>query len=675
MNLNHRPEINGLKAIAIISIIIYHAQVNLFNELIFKGGFLGIDIFFVISGYLVSLSIFSNFYKTGTFKFINFFSNRLKRILPNLLFVMVISVLIAWFALSPNDLINFSKSLISSIAFNSNFYFHFSGNAFGEYNSLTKPLLHTWSLSVLVQFYLIFSLCLLLIFKFFKKYLFHILFLLFLISFIFADFYSKSNPSLSFYILPTRFWELILGSLLAYLELKSNHRITQKKINPIMPFVGLMLISISLFFFNDQMFYPSFFTLMPTVGVCLFIWFSNKDEIFTKLLSSKFFVGIGLISYSLYLWHYPIFAYARSSGLIQEGYINKILIALSIIILSFISYFLIEKQIIKKKYSLKLFLNSLLSITITLVLLNFVIINQNGFTNRVPEIIGKNITQISPASALKNQNGEACFNNLEGCKFNINGGGTIFAIGDSHMSALSYNLKDRVIKRNYSFVTSLYGNCLYFPGFDKYYKKTNKISNKCLNSYFLDLEKKLLNKNNSIVIFGGRFPLFIEKSYFSNLEGGKEKKELRWLHEMRPVDNYRNIGESFKASVEKLNKNGNKIILIYPIPEAGWNIPNKIFKEFFIFKKNLIQQNFIHTSYKIYIDRTKSSFKLLDSIKGKNIYRVYPHKLFCNTIIKDRCITHNKNDIFYFDSHHVSSKGSELINNLILKEITKIEKN
>jgi peptidoglycan/LPS O-acetylase OafA/YrhL len=670
MNLNYRPEINGLKAIAIISVIIYHAQINLFNELIFKGGFLGIDIFFVISGYLVSLSIFSNFYKTGTFKFITFISNRLKRILPNLLFVLVISVLIAWFALSPNDLINFSKSLISSIAFNSNFYFHFAGNAFGEYNSLTKPLLHTWSLSVLVQFYLIFSLCLLLIFRFFTKYLIHILFLLFLISFIFADFYSKNYPSLSFYILPTRFWELILGSLLAYFELKSSDRNTKKKINIIMPFVGLTLISISLFFFNDQMFYPSFFTLVPIFGVCLIIWFSNKEGIFTKLLS-----GIGLISYSLYLWHYPIFAYARSSGLIQGSGSNKILIALLVILLSLISYFLIEKKTIKRKYSLKSFFNYLLLASIILVLINFMIIKHNGFTNRVPEIIGKNINYISPASALKNQNGEECFNNLEGCKFNINGLKTIFAIGDSHMSALSYNLKDRVIKKNYSFVTSVYGNCLYFPGFDKYYKKTNKISDKCLNSYFLDLEKKLLNENNSIVIFGGRFPLFIEKSYFDNLEGGKEKKDLSWLHEMRPVGNYKNIEESFKDSVKKISKNGNKIILIYPIPEAGWNIPNKIFKDFFIFKKNLVQENYIHTSYEAYINRTKSSFKLLDSIKGKNIYRVYPHKLFCNTIIKDRCITHNKNDIFYFDSHHVSSKGSELINDLILKKIAEIEKN
>ena len=137
------------------------------------------------------------------------------------------------------------------------------------------------------------------------------------------------------------------------------------------------------------------------------------------------------------------------------------------------------------------------------------------------------------------------------------------------------------------------------------------------------------------------------------------------------------IFDNYRLTVQKLIDNGHKVILVYPIPEVGWHVPYKLFNS--IPKNNLSEiksylkpKNFITTSYQVYKDRTKSSFELLDSIKSENIYRVYPHKLFCNTLVKDRCITHDNKDIFYADDDHPSLKGSEMINNLIFKEIKKI---
>ena len=134
---------------------------------------------------------------------------------------------------------------------------------------------------------------------------------------------------------------------------------------------------------------------------------------------------------------------------------------------------------------------------------------------------------------------------------------------------------------------------------------------------------------------------------------------------------------SFKTSIDELSKH-NKILLIYPMPEAGFNVPQKLFsslpKEINKMKEYLVPKNYITTSYQKYKDRAKSSFEMLDSIQGKNIYRVYPHTLYCDTIIKDRCLTHDNKNIFYVDKYHPSNKGVEMINYLILKEIEKIEK-
>ena len=125
-------------------------------------------------------------------------------------------------------------------------------------------------------------------------------------SLIFADWTSKNYPSASFYFIHTRMWELLSGSILAYFEISRGYIINHKILNLILPSVGLILICHSILFFNNEMFHPSFFTVSPIVGACLIIWYSNKDELITKILSTKLFVGVGLISYSLYLWHYPI---------------------------------------------------------------------------------------------------------------------------------------------------------------------------------------------------------------------------------------------------------------------------------------------------------------------------------------------------------------------------------
>ena len=382
MKLIYRPEIDGLRAISVIFVIFYHAEITILGYNFFDAGFIGVDIFFVISGYLITSLILKELVLTGKFSFLHFYERRARRILPALFFVMLLSLPFGWLYLLPSSFVDFSKSILYSIGFSSNFYFHFSGLEYGTIDGLFKPFLHTWSLSVEEQYYIIFPLSLILCFKYLRKYIIHILVSTLLISLFIADWGSKNYPSINFYFLHSRMWELLAGSILAYLEIKKYRKLENKFFNKIFPILGLTLIFFSVLFYNDKIPHPSFYTTIPVIGVCLIIWFSNKKDMITKILSSKLFVGTGLISYSLYLWHFPIFAFARIKDNTPSQY-DKFEWIILTIVLSIITYFLIEVIFRNKKIvSKKILLSSLSLFLITIVSSNSYIIFKEGFKTK-----------------------------------------------------------------------------------------------------------------------------------------------------------------------------------------------------------------------------------------------------------------------------------------------------
>jgi peptidoglycan/LPS O-acetylase OafA/YrhL len=669
MKITYRPEIDGLRAIAVGAVILYHAQITILGHQPFKGGFIGVDIFFVISGYLITFIILKELITTGSFSFKHFYERRIRRILPALLFVMLVSLPFAWMYLLPGSFIDFSKSILYSLGFSSNYYFWYSGYQYGAESGFLKPFLHTWSLSVEEQYYIIFPIVLLIVFKYFRQYLIHILIFGFIISLELADWGSRNHSSFNFYVLPTRMWELLAGSILAYFEITKGYRSKHQTLNLILPIIGLLLIGHSILFFNDKMFHPSFYTLSPIIGVCLIIWFSHKDELITKILSLKLFVGIGLISYSLYLWHYPIFALSKivefTGG--GAGVFKKLSLGFLILIVSIFSYYFVEKPFRNKNNKFKVIFSLIAIFISVLMIFNFRVIQKDGYPNRVPEILRGDSSE--PLTLLKNQKGKNCYTLIEGCNFNTSSNKKVYIIGDSHVASLMFNLKDRIVDSNYQFITSTFGSCLFYPGFNRVNDKTKKIDEDCNESYFQKLKQTLSNDKNSIIIFGGRHPAYLSNYHFNNKEGGVEG--LEWGSKYISSGKYDTIQNSFKREILELSKN-NKIILIYPIPEVGWNLPKKIFRDVNKFSKNT-DFKYITTSFNVYRERTKSSFELLDSIQSNNIYRIYPHTLFCNTTIKDRCVTHDDKNIFYADNNHPSIKGAEMINDLIMKEIEKIE--
>ena len=673
MNVKYRPEIDGLRAIAVGFVILYHAQITILGHQPFKGGFIGVDIFFVISGYLITSIILKELLTTETFSFINFYKRRARRILPVLLFVMVTSIPFAWVYLFPNAFIDFSKSILYSLGFSSNFYFHYSGQEYGATNGLLKPFLHTWSLSVEEQYYILFPILLLVTFKYFKKYLIHILILGFVISLGLAEWTSRNYSSISFYFLHTRMWELLAGSILAYFEIANGHRTKHKILNQILPLTGLILIGYSILFFDDKIYHPSFYTLSPIIGVCLIIWFSNKDEIITKILSTKLFVGIGLISYSLYLWHYPIFAFFRVNQF-TNNIINQLFVILIILILSLSSYFFIEKFFRNKKNDFnytKLFI--LLLYFILILSLNFIIIKK-GIPNRFNQLIQN----------LEKDNLQ--INNFEHYKFfkNTQLERTIILVGDSIVSPLAPKLLEISKEKNYNFISLYLPGCPFYVGLNKVNNDLNEknIVNKCNEGIQNRRLEIIKNYKNSIVIIGGRFQLFVEDVTFNNKEGGIEdgiEKKLNsiWIENINDEienDKRKIFKKTMNKTIQTINNLGQKIILIYPIPEVGWNLPrfyiNQIKKGYKLDDIN----NHISTSFEVFKKRNEKTIDILNSIVHPNLYRIYPHKFFCNYLKdnKKRCRTMNNKSLFYMDSHHPADEGTKIINSLISEEIDKI---
>ena len=367
-----------------------------------------------------------------------------------------------------------------------------------------------------------------------------------------------------------------------------------------------------------------------------------------------------------------MFVFSKMINLSDGKIIIKILLIILLFALSFLTFNYIEKPFRNKKYNFKIIFNLITISFITLLFINFTFIFNNGFKNRFPEILIKNQT-INPWELLVEDHGDICFGKIIQCRFGSNSDKKIYLIGDSHMASLSYSLKEKLVSNNYQLIASTNG-IFCFEGFDVISLKNNEIDKFCINQ-FDTFRKNLPQEKNSIIIFGGRFPLYLNNSYFNNFEGGIENQKIKFKYLSK--NNYNSLSVSFNTEVLRLSKN-NKIIIVYPIPEVGWHVPPKLKNLILKDKKLLIKSNFskekfVTTSFEVFKERTKSSFKLLDSIQGENIYRVYPHTLFCDTTIKYRCVTHDDQNIFYADDDHPSLKGAEMINDLIMKEIKKIE--
>jgi peptidoglycan/LPS O-acetylase OafA/YrhL len=448
----YRSEIDGLRAVAVLAVVLYHAEFVLNSITLFSGGFIGVDIFFVISGYLITSIILSEL-KKDDFTFIRFYERRMRRILPALFFVIIFSVVMAYNVMTPKAMKEYAESVIFSQFFLSNIFFWLEDSYVAEPSKL-KPFLHTWSLSVEEQFYIIMPVFLVVMWKYLKSYIAAVFVLGFISSLLFAEYYWGKDPDAVFYLLPSRAWELLAGSFLAKLQLDMGKREGRGWFDKIMPSVGLLLIVLSIACFDISTQHPSIYTVIPVVGVMLILWFSREGELVAFILSSWPLRAIGLISYSFYLWHWVIFSLSR----IQDNTFtnaDRMMQLTCALIAAVITYFFVEKPF-RNQRKVHYKINTLVFGWVLISVVFAGVIWTDGLLFRLDSLYSKE------AKALNEYNNsklsvDTAMNNAQNLFEDQRP--AILIIGDSYYHAWSVALSEYIDLDRYRVVTLRHSEC------------------------------------------------------------------------------------------------------------------------------------------------------------------------------------------------------------------------
>jgi peptidoglycan/LPS O-acetylase OafA/YrhL len=467
--MKYRAELDGLRALAVIPAILFHAGFELFS-----GGYAGLEIFFVISGYLITTIILSEM-ERGTFSLINFYDRRIRRILPALFLVLFFCLPFAWILLLPSDFEDFSKSLVTVSTFASNMFFLQETGYWATANGL-KPLLHMWSLSVEEQYYLIFPLFLMLMWRFRKRWILSTLLIIAAISLLIAQWGAYNKPAWNYFLLLTRGWELAIGASIAFYFLYRKKTIrtlsSHKAVNEVLGIVGLLMIGYTYYAFDEFTPYPSFYALVPTIGTGLIVLFSSSETFVGRLLGTRLLVGIGLISYSAYLWHQPLFAFARHSTLTEPS--KLVFAALSVICfpLAYLSWRYVENPFRKKgKISRKTVFTFALVGSVMFIAVGLAGDLTEGFYNRYSgnqkvliDFIKYDRKEAYRQGSCFLESDQKYSDFKDECfsPATANDDGSIILWGDSHSAALSYGLRKNF--RNLTQLTA--GGCMPLIGYN-----------------------------------------------------------------------------------------------------------------------------------------------------------------------------------------------------------------
>lgn len=634
----YRPEIDGLRAIAVLSVIFYHAGFGFLPH-----GFLGVDIFFVISGYLIT-SILLNDLAKQQFSLVQFYERRARRILPALSLVLIVITIFAWFWLLPHELKRFGDSLFSTSLFHSNLYFAKESGYFAP-DSQELPLLHTWSLAVEEQFYFIFPLLLFVAYQFFKKLGFVLLVLGLVGSFAYFLLFALKSDAI-YYLPYTRAWELMLGVMCA---LGLQHKpIPQASIKQdILPLFGLLLIYLAM---TVKLKYSPYnlgvVTLQACLGAAILIYCCRAHGLIKHILSAKWLVRVGLISYSAYLWHNPILAFSRVKFNYQDGSDIGYLIIVVTLLLAWLSYKWIEQPFRKKsKFNRQqIFTWSLVSI-FGLATVGFVLAKNEGFADRA------SMQGIKHYSVVAKQN-KWITKQCKEHKVDFKLGGYVCLVGDvtkspigaiwgdSLAGSMMYGVDYILKKKQQSFIAIITDGCPPIVGL-------NHKRHECSLDKNIEAERYLLNsKQIQKVIWIGSFQRGINSlgtkvNYYS--EKMTEEKAL----------------SSIFDTAKKFINAKKQIYLVTPPPVYSRDVPT-----FYMRQKINASNKILAIPKEMYLREHSVIRQLKDKFRDSEIKVVETAKFICDDQL---CRTKGQYDnLFYIDKNHFSHEISVLIANEIL---------
>ncbi|TAV88944.1 acyltransferase family protein [Rhizobium leguminosarum] len=634
----YRREIDGLRAVAVMPVILFHAGFSLFT-----GGFIGVDVFFVISGFLIT-SIILEEMRNGTFSLAAFYERRARRILPALFLVILCCLPFAWLWVMPEEFRGFSDSLIATSLSGANFLFWFKSGYFAP-EAGEVPLLHIWSLAVEEQYYMFFPLLVLFLWKRKRSWLFAALVAIAFVSLAYSEWASRVFPSANFYFLPSRAWEFLAGSICSFIELKRQKRGS----NPL-SFLGLCMIGFSVFYFDETSPIPSTLALVPVVGAMLVLLFARQETFAAALLSTRAFIMVGKISYSAYLWHQPLFAFARIRSIDPPPITVMGLLACFSLVLGYLSWRFVEQpfrrsrdRLLPSRRGLAVSVSVFLAALIASGLYGH---DTRGIPWRLPEPIKNFIagSEWSKKSLIESGSGWDDVP-ISSCIFNSSHPQTYAILGDSLASALTPALAKRLDGMGIGLEQITHSFCA--PVADVSMVPVPARECGAFNAAAIDY---LVNSKVKTVVLAASWQIFFGQSryVFNGEEVATSDVRLR-------------LRDAFDQTVGDLTSAGIRVVIVYPHPRGDTEIAAKVAK---LMHKGMPAPT-ITIAQDEFLQQSLPSYAYLDDPKDRHVLRVDPAKIFCG-VEAGRCDLAREGRAFIFDKVHFTPAGAEAVADEIL---------
>ena len=620
--MKHRTDIDGLRAVAVVPVVLYHVGLATFS-----GGFVGVDVFFVISGFLIT-SMITEDLRRDRFSLRTFYERRIRRIFPALFTVLLATTALSALILLPRDFASYGRSLMATALFGSNIFF-WGGSDYFDAEAHTKPLLHTWSLAVEEQFYLFFPLLLLLIHRWMPGRWKGWILGLAVLSLATSLWGVSRYPEASFYLLPTRAWELFLGALLA---LGAFPALERQGLREAAAVLGVVLLGIAVCAFSESIPFPGAYALVPCVGAALVISAGmHGTNRVSRLLSLRPVVFIGLISYSLYLWHWPLLSLARHLTLDPlTGVQRSAIVALSVLLAS-LSWRFVEQPLRRppgaaaRGTPVFVWAGAVSAVAVVLGTFGY---RSGGWPARV----SPRVQALDAAQQDFNQTRSRCHASnrhpityADACVYGTPGAPTRFAIwGDSHAAELSVAMGELAANVQSSVRLLSYSSCP--PGLAFEHKKLAQCAR-----HNAEVLRRMQGDTALDVVF-----------LVARYAGGFGEPGNRFF-------------EEYQKAAMALARSGKRVVLIYPWPEYPYSVPAHLARSA-LRGEDLARVGMTRAAF----DSQSGRFvTMLDRIRdGDRIGRADPARLLCRTAF---CTTYADGKALYFDDDHLSVSGARFL--------------
>ena len=644
--MRYRSEVDGLRAVAVVPVILFHAGFSGFT-----GGYIGVDIFFVISGYLIG-SILLKELAEDRYSLVGFYERRARRILPALTVMLLATTLFAYLFMPPGYLLQYSQSLVAVVLFSSNIFFYLTTDYFSTASD-EKPLLHTWSLGVEEQYYLFFPILLAFLFPRGRRYIAGSLIGLSVLSLLSPQYFiARDAVAANFFLIMSRAWELFAGSLIAMIPVHQWRKAHSLK--NMLSLLGFAMLAYSVVFFSAEIPYPSFYTLIPILGTCLIILFADGSTWLGKALSVRPLVFIGVLSYSLYLWHQPIFAFLRLKSLGEPTHmIFWAAIALTMI-MGYLSWRYVEQPFRNRNLfpRKRVFVGAFASLAIFFSVGIAGHFNQ-GFEQRFKVVNYEKSIRHSPKRKLCHYNSLNYQAPEKACRY-FGSDITWAVFGDSHMVEPAYVLAKKLQKDDVGIVHLSFAGCppallfdVKIPGCAEWVRRSTD---------FLIQQPEIQD-----VLLGFRYSLFLygdQLDVYPNIPDEDPSAMINSKNSLT-ADAAREIyWRSLLAVIDGLQKAGKRVHIMYPVPELPTNIEKAVAPVSVLGSKTMLDLEHASTE-EYYFERNHFILEKLDSLPySETLTSIKPYDIFCS---RGYCPAVKDGKALYFDDDHLSLAGAKLI--------------